>query len=79
MSKRSKKGKQFQSVPPPASANPTGNLDFDTMEDKIRGEEILLKEDLQKAKTARDLKKKMDDQEVDRRLKELRKQLGLKK
>lgn len=49
------------------------------MEAKIRGEEIMMKEDLKKAKDAIDLKKKLDKTEIDRRLEELRRQLGLKR
>ena len=49
------------------------------MEAKIRGEEIMMQEDNKKAKDVADLKKKLDKTEVDRRLEELRRQLGLKK
>ncbi len=63
-------------MPPPALPE-TGN--FDVMEAKIRGEEIMMKEDLKKAKDAIDLKKKLDKTEIDRRLEELRRQLGLKR
>lgn len=49
------------------------------MEAKIRGEEIMMKEDHKKAKEETDLKKKLDQSEVDRRLEELRRQLGLKR
>lgn len=38
---------------------------------------MMMKEDLQKAKREQELKKAVKDQEVDRRLDELRKQLGL--
>jgi hypothetical protein len=65
---------------PPVDRVPsTGNLDFDALEDKIRGEELFLKEGLQKAKAERELKKKMDDQEIERRLKELRQKIEGKK
>ena len=35
--------------------------------------------ELKKAKESQEIKKKLNDQEVDRRLEELRKQLGLRK
>ncbi len=38
-----------------------------------------MKGDLQKAKQSREIKKALDDQEVNRRLEELRRQLGLNK
>lgn len=61
----------------PTVAPPTQN--FDAAEDRIRGEEIIMKGDLQKAKESRQVKKALDDQEVNRRLEELRRQLGLGK
>ena len=85
MSKKKKRNRPQQPVPSPSPiATPrnegvTGDLNFDAMEDKIRGDEILLKEDSRKAREAQALKKKMKGIEVDRRLQELRKQLGLKK
>jgi len=83
MSKKKKKNR-FQQNPAPSSQIPltpqqpeTG--DFDLMEAKIRGEEIMMKEDLKKTREETDLKKKLDQSEVDRRLEELRRQLGLKR
>jgi len=83
MSKKKKKNR-FQQNPSPSPQIPlvppepvTGN--FDLMEAKIRGEEIMMKEDLKQAKNAAELKKELDKSEVDRRLEELRRQLGLKK
>ena len=55
------------------------NLSFDSMEDRIRGEEKLMEEEGKKLKEERSIQKKLQDVEVDRRLDELRKQLGLKK
>jgi len=49
------------------------------MEDQIRGEEMLLYEEHKKAREAHEVKKKLDKAEVDRRLAELRKQMGLPK
>jgi len=54
-------------------------MSFDSMEDRIRGEEMLQLEENKKIKEAQEIKKKLDSAEVDRRLEQLRKQLGLKK
>ncbi len=86
MSKKKKKNRfqqnpvnapQIPLTPMPPALPETGN--FDSMEAKILGEEIMMKEDLKKAKEVTDLKKKLDKTEVDRRLEELRRQLGLKR
>jgi len=52
---------------------------FDAMSDTIRGEEILQLESAKKEKQAREIKKKLDKTEVDRKLEELRDQLGIPK
>ena len=64
--------------PAPPPVTPIAQ-NFDAAEDRIRGEEIMMKGDLQKAKESREIKKALDDQEVNRRLDELRRQLGLDK
>ena len=64
--------------PAPAPAAPIAQ-NFDAAEDRIRGEEIMMKGDLKKAKESREIKKALDDQEVTRRLNELRRQLGIEK
>jgi hypothetical protein len=52
-------------------------ITFDSMEDRIRGEERMREEEDQKQKEAQDVKKKFESIEVDRRLEELKAQLGL--
>jgi hypothetical protein len=87
MSKKKKKSQSTVSPgPAPQTAAPLPTSDqfvrqmtFDAMEDRIRGEEMLRHEENKKLKEAQDVKKKLDDAEVDRRLEELRKQIGLKK
>jgi len=85
MSRRRKKNRnqQFSSAPStfPSSSQQASPVtsNFDLTEDKIRGQEIMMKSDSKKAKEEQDVKKKLNDQEVDRRLEELRKQLGLRK
>jgi hypothetical protein len=85
MSRRRKKNRnqQYSSVPPsypPPTPQPSAvTSNFDSTEDKIRGQEIMMQGDLKKAKEAHEVKKALNDQEVDRRLEELRKQLGLRK
>lgn len=54
-------------------------MEFDAMEEQIRGEEILVAEESAKAREEQKIKKALNDQEVDRRLEDLRRQLGLKK
>jgi len=54
-------------------------MSFDSMEDRIRGEALLQQEENKKFKEAQEIKKKLDSVEVDRRLEQLRKQMGLKK
>lgn len=55
------------------------NLDFDSLEDKIRGEDILADAESRKLIEAREVKKKLDSSEVDRRMKELQDKIGRKK
>jgi hypothetical protein len=51
------------------------NMDFDSLEEKIRGDEFLTNEELKKAKEEREVKKKVDEYEVDKRLEELKKKI----
>jgi hypothetical protein len=84
-----KKKKQFPQPSPGLPATPsaplpsadefTRQMTFDSMEDRIRGEEMMQEQEHKKLKEAQDVKKKMDDIEVDKKLEQLRKQLGLKK
>ena len=66
-------------VSQPRPLDPAGainNLDFDAMEDKIRGQEILNESETRTQREARDVKKKLDQSEVERRLQELRKKIN---
>ena len=60
-------------------AEVTRAIDFDSLEEKIRGDEVLLNEEHKKIKEEQEIKKALDKGEVDRRLENLRRQLGLKK
>ena len=65
---------------PPArpSINPDtamNDLDFDSLEEKIRGEDILAESEMRSHRESREVKKKLDESEVDRRLAELKKKL----
>ncbi len=55
----------------------TRQITFDSMEDRIRGEDMMREEENLKLKEAQDVKKKLESAEVDRRLEELKAQLGL--
>lgn len=70
-------------IPPPSTSfEPefvTNPMDFDSLEEGIRGDEILMNEEYKKIKEERDVKKKLDDSEVDRRLEELKKKIKPKK
>jgi hypothetical protein len=90
MSRKKKKDKQQQiplstpstlprSMPMPSVESISTTMKFDAMEDQIRGEEMMMEAEHKKIKEARDVKKALDKSEVDRRLEELRKQLGLPK
>jgi len=65
------------SAPLPTSEAFTRQITFDSMEDRIRGEERMREEENQKLKEAQDIKKKLESAEVDRRLEELKAQLGI--
>lgn len=47
------------------------------MEDRIRGEEKMREEENQKLKEEQDVKKQLESAEVERRLEELKAQLGI--
>jgi hypothetical protein len=84
MSKKKKK-KQFSNLPSsipvitPLPPQPLTDLNFDGIEDRIRGEEKLMEQKVQKEKEVRAFEKDMKTAEIDKRLEELRKQLGLEK
>jgi hypothetical protein len=50
----------------------TNDWDFDSLEEKIRGEEVLLEAEQKLAKEERAVKKELDNSEIDRRLEALR-------
>jgi len=93
MSRKKRRNRDWTPAPAPQPATPavplssvpaapaavTGNLNFDSQEARIRGDEIMMQEESKKATEVRNIKKQLDDIEVERRLNELRKQLGLKK
>lgn len=91
MSRRRKKRKTNKNQPvksPRPAQTPLSHPDadsvlrqsqFDAMSDTIRGEEILQMESAKKEKQAREIKKKLDKAKVDRKLEELRSQLGMRK
>lgn len=54
-------------------------MNFDSMEEKIRGEDVLAQLENSSSQEEQKIKKALNNKEVDRRLEELRKQLGLKK
>jgi hypothetical protein len=64
----------------PFDPDPLGNgMDFDSLEEKIRGDEFLTNEEFKKAKEEREVKKKIDEFEVNKRLEELKKKIKPKK
>lgn len=67
------------SAPLPTSEEFSRQLTFDAMEDRIRGEEVMQQQEQKKLKETQDLKKKMNEIEVDKKLDQLRKKMGLKK
>ena len=83
MSKKNKKSQQQISSTPatsspqphPSSESFVRQMTFDSIEDQIRGEEMLQHEENKNLKEAQDVKKKLDAAEVDRRLEELRKKI----
>ncbi len=80
-------GPKPSSVPLPSPAAPSipssesfaRQMTFDSIEDRVLGEEQMLLADSKKIKEEESLKKDLKAGEVDRRLAELRKQLGIKK
>jgi hypothetical protein len=71
------KSKKPASVPasPTPSLTTQSEWDFDSLEEKIRGEEILLEHEGKLAKEDQEVKKKLNDTEIDRRLKALREKI----
>ena len=66
--------------PSPFDQDPLGNgMDFDSLEEKIRGEEFLTDEEFKRAKEEREVKKKVDEYEVNKRLEELKKKIKPRK
>jgi hypothetical protein len=82
---RKKKKKQNQESPSTTRPNTglptpeafTRQITFDSMEDRIRGEEIMQEQEQRKLQEAQKIKKQLESAEVDRRMEELRRQLGL--
>jgi hypothetical protein len=62
-------------IPPAPSLPDPAEWDFDSLEEKIRGEEILLEQEGKLAKEDREVRKKLNDTEIDRRLKALREKI----
>ncbi|PWT90026.1 MAG: hypothetical protein C5B54_07915 [Acidobacteria bacterium] len=57
----------------PFDSFPSDDLDdFDSLEARIRGEEILLSEEYRKTKEQRAVTEELKDQEINKRLKELK-------
>jgi hypothetical protein len=85
MSKKKKKHSSSQVAFPSTPANPplptpeafSRQISFDSMEDRIRGEEKIREEENLKLKEGQDVKKKLESVEVERRLEELKAQLGI--
>lgn len=50
-------------------------MDFDSVEDTIRGEELLRDAERKKDEEARKIKKELEKKEVERRLQELKKKI----
>ncbi len=71
--------------PTPPPSNPiepeyaTNPMDFDSLEERIRGDEIMRNEEYKKMKEEREVKKQLDEGEVDKRLAELKKKIKPKK
>lgn len=69
-------------VPAPASIHipaAMDNLTFDSIEEKIRGEEILVESETRSLREAQEVKKKLEQAEIDRRMKALKDKIGRKK
>jgi hypothetical protein len=65
-------------LPPAPFGDPdvfANDMDFDSLEEKIRGDEFLQNENLKKIKEEREVQKKMDEIEVNKRLDELKKKI----
>jgi hypothetical protein len=65
-------------LPPSPFGEPdafTNDMDFDSLEEKIRGDEFMQDEEFKKVKEEREVQKKIDEIEVDKRLEELKKKI----
>jgi hypothetical protein len=71
--------KRPKTRPPFDPDSVSNSLDFDSLEERIRGEDLILDTETRKSREAADVKKKLDAGEVDRRLAELKKKIGKKK
>lgn len=65
-------------APLPSSEAFTRQITFDSLEDKIRGEEMMQEQEQKRIKEEQAIKKELDSVEIDRRMEELRRQVGLK-
>jgi hypothetical protein len=63
----------------PSSEAFSRQITFDSLEDKIRGEDMLQEQEQKNLKEGREIQKELESAEVDRRMEELRQQLGLHK
>lgn len=78
----SPKKKATPPAPTPKPIDPEAamkDLDFHSLEEKIRGEEILIDAETRSLREAREVKKKLDESEIDRRMEALRNKVGRKK
>jgi hypothetical protein len=76
----SKKSRKKNTPPAPAAFDPgqfENEINFDSMEDKIRGEEILFSNENQKLREHQKITKELTDKEVDARLRDLIQRLGV--
>ena len=73
---KAKKSSTDLSSTPSAPLPTPSEWDFDSLEEKIRGEEVLLEQEGKLAKEDHEIKKKLNDTEIDRRLKTLREKIN---
>lgn len=63
---------------PPPQFDPdavSNSMDFDSLEDRIRGDDRMRESENKKKREEAEIKKKLDSAEVDRRLEELKKKI----
>jgi hypothetical protein len=76
------RNKHSKDLPPSPSSIPLepdqvmNELSFESLEDKIRGEDVMISGELKNIRQREDDKKKFDSSELDRRLEDLKKKLG---